>query len=196
MYKLNANKEVLGAMIKDYLNAERKSYIEKYSKKAIPFNKDEIAVISKILAEQTNGTGIHVKDIDRAVDEYLMRNNYAYENDAAVSLSRQYVAKTEGNYYYYSLIELNIFGGARSISEAKYLISQDITNNIKNIKKNPELVEANKININIVKDNSTKYLKDSEPLRVMYGSYDIETDEISFKFKREDMVKVYQGSVR
>ena len=196
MYKLNANKEILGAMVKDYLNAEKKSYIEKNSKKVIPFNKEEIAIISKILSEQSNGVGIHVRDIDRAVDEFLMRSNYAYENDATVSLSRQYVAKTEENYYYYALIELNIFGGARSISEAKYLISQEITNNLKNIRKNPELLESNKININIVKDNSTKYLKDSDPVRVMSGSYDIEADDITFKFRREDMVKLYQSAVK
>lgn len=193
MYKLNANKEVLGVMIKDYLNAERKSYIEKNSKKAIPFNKDEIAAISKILAEQSNGVGIHVKDIDRAVDEFLMRNNYAYENDAAVPLTRQYVEKIEDNYYYYSLIELNIFGGARTISEAMYLVSSELENNFKSIRKNPELMESNKININIVKDNSTKYIKDSDAIRVMGGVYDIEADKISFDFNRRDMIKMYQG---
>lgn len=196
MYKLNANKEVLGAMVKDYLNAERKSYIEKNSKKPIPFNKEEIAIISKILAEQSNGVGIHVKDIDRAVDEFLMRNNYAYENDAAVSLSRQYVAKTEDNYYYYALIELNIFGGARTISEAMYLVSQELDNNYKAIRKNPELVEANKININIVKDNSTKYLKDSEPVRIMSGAYDIAEDKVSIDFTRKDMTRLYQNGLK
>lgn len=196
MYKLNANKEILGAMIKDYLAAERKSYIEKNSKKAIAFTKEDVAVISKILAEQSNGVGIHVKDIDRAVDEYLMRNNYAYENDAAVALSRQYVAKTEDNYYYYALIELNIFGGARSISEAMYLISQELEMNAKSIRKNPSLLETNKININIVKDNSTKYLKDSDPIRVLSGSYDIEADEVNFKFKSADMSKIYSSAIK
>lgn len=196
MYKLNANKEVLGFMIKDYLNVEKKSYIEKNSKKPIPFNKEEIAEISKILAGQNNGMGIHVKDIDRAVDEFLMRNNYIYENDASVSLSRQYVAKTEDNYYYYALIELNIFGGARTISEAMYLVSKELDNNYKNIRKNPELVEGNKININIVKDNSTKYLKDSEPFRIMSGSYDIAEDKVSIDFTRKDMTRIYQNGLK
>lgn len=196
MYKLNANKEVLGFMIKDYLNVEKKYYIEKNSKKPIPFNKEEIAEISKILAGQNNGVGIHVKDIDRAVDEFLMRNNYIYENDASVSLSRQYVAKTEDNYYYYALIELNIFGGARTISEAMYLVSKELDNNYKNIRKNPELVEGNKININIVKDNSTKYLKDSEPFRIMSGSYDIAEDKVSIDFTRKDMTRIYQNGLK
>ena len=191
MYKLNANKEVLNILVIDYLNAEKKSYIEKNSGKSIPFNNAEIAEISKILAEQTNGTGIHVKDIDRAVDEYLMRNDYVYEG--ADGFSKQYVAKTEKNYYYYSLIELDVYGGARTVSEAMYLISKEIEKNLKGIKKNTELVTSNKIHLNIVKDNSTKYLSDSTTVIVMQGVYDIQSDEISFTSKRKDIGSINQN---
>ena len=191
MYKLNANKEVLTIMIKDYLNAEKKSYIEKYSGKPIPFNSIEVSSIAKILSEQTNGLGIHIEDIDKAVDEHLMRSNYAYEHSAGVNLSNQYVAKTEENYYYYSLIELDIYGGARNVSEAMYLISQEARRNLKFIKRNPNLLENNKIKLSIVKNNSTKYLQDSSLLRVMYGTYDVATGEIELKFKDEDMVHIY-----
>jgi hypothetical protein len=193
MFKLNTNKEVLSILVKDYINSEKKSYIEKVSGKQIPFNNDEIASVSKILAEQTNGTGIHVKDIDKAIDAYLMENNYAYEGSSEVSLSKQYVFKTEDNYYYYSLIELDIFGGARSISEAMSLISRDIKNNAKAIKKNSAIAASNKINLSVVKDNSTKYIQDKNPMRVMHGSYDVTTGEISLKCKVDDLNNMYSN---
>ena len=191
MYKLNANKEVLNILVKDYLNAEKKSYIEKNSNKQIPFNSSEISSISQILAEQTTGTGINVKDIDKAVDEFLMRCNYAYEG--ADGFSKKYVAKSEENYYYYSLIELEIYGGARSVSEAMYLISKEIEKNLKNIKKNTELTNSNKIHLSIVKDNSTKYLSDSTTAWVMHGFYDIESDEVNLKSKRKNIGDICSG---
>lgn len=191
MYKLNANQEVLTIMIRDYLNAEKKSYIEKYTGKQIPFNMEEITAIAKILSEQTNGLGILIEDIDKAVDEHLMRSNYAYEHSSGLNLSNQYVAKTEENYYYYSLIELDIYGGARNVSEAMYLISQEARRNLKFIKRNPKLLEGNKIKLNIVKNNSTKYLKDSSSIIVMHGTYDITTGGIQLNFKDEDMAHIY-----
>jgi hypothetical protein len=193
MFKLNNNKEVLNILVKDYIHEEKKSYIEKVSGKQIPFNSEEISVISKILAEQSNGTGIHVKDIDMAIDTYLKEHNYAYEGSNEVSLSKQYVFKTEDNYYYYSLIELDIYGGARSVSEAMSLISKEIKNSSRAIRKNNAILASNKINLSVVKDNSTKYIQDKNPMRVMHGSYDINTGEISLKCKVDDLNNMYSN---
>lgn len=191
MYKLNSNKEVLSILIKDYLNSERKSYVEKNSGKGIPFNEKEIAEIANILSEQINGSEISIKNIDKSVDEYLMRNNYAYEG--AEGFSKKYVAKSEENYYYYSLIELDIFGGARTVSEAMYLISKDIGRSLRAIKRNSELVKNNKIHLNIVKDNSTKYLKDSTTALIINGYYDIKEDEVNLKSKRKNIGDMYSS---
>lgn len=189
MYKLKKNKDVLITVIRDYIAAEKKMYLEKNSRQVIGFNDHDIEIIASVLCDQMDDWSISVQDIDKAVDTYLKNIGYVYDNE----ITKQYVKRAEENYYYYGLAELNITGSARSISEAMYLISKEIDSNLKTIAKIAEASDKKTITINIVKDNSTKFFKDNA-VRIMSGHYDSQTGEVGVKFEVQDIKNVFSGN--
>lgn len=191
VFNLSNSIEALEMLIKDYLNSCKGSYIDKTSGNQILFCKNDIKNIAETLSMRLKSKRqVDVLDIDQAVDEYLSSRGYAYD----YRITNQYAKKHDSNFYYYGVLDFNKYGSARSVNEALKLIASEIKASLKSLNSNSKEVQNDKVAINIVKDSSTKYIKDTNQQVIAQGYYKISTAQVSLTFDIDKMSFICGGN--
>lgn len=179
------NQKILYMMVNESLDANKDFYIDGVTGEEIEVLPEEIEKIANILADiLRNKKTISSKDIERATDRHLYEKGYVFD----ISRSKKYIKKAEDNYFYYSIVELNYVSSGNSIGEVIFGILKKIKENRNKLEKCIDVID-NLVTVNIVKDNSTRFIEDYNMVDIT-GVYNLTTGKLSLDFDMNKMLSL------
>lgn len=180
------NQKVLKMMIKENIENNKSLFLKDNSTtEELIFTEKDYEDISVILDKRLEGkVNISLEDIDIAIDDFLKEKKYIYD----YSLEKKYKKTLDGNYFYYGIIELDYYSAETSLEKLIYKVSEIVEKNYTRFCKSVDVFN-DIVNINIIKDSSTKFSPD-ENKSIFKAVLNLKTRNLVFNFNLDEIGKL------
>lgn len=179
------NQKVLKMMIKENIENNKSMFLKDNSKTELIFKDRDYDEISLLLNKRLEGkNNISLDDIDKAIDDFLKDKNYIFDN----KLDKKYKKTIDGNYFYYGIIELDHYSAEVSLEKLIYKVSHLLDRNYSRFCKSTR-VYNDIVNINIIKDGSTKFTPDNNK-STFKAVLNLKTKNVVFNFNLDEINKL------
>lgn len=180
------NKKVLNMMIKENIDNNKKLFLKDNSQTELIFSENDYEGIVSILSKKLEGkTNISLEDIDISIDEYLGSKGYIFD----CNIDNKYKKALNCNYYYFGIVELKYYSSATSMDSLLYKVSKVLNDNYARLCKSTK-VSNDLVNINIVKDNSTRFKQDNDKTFFRAG-FGLSNKNLIMNFNLDETIKLY-----
>lgn len=179
------NFKVLKMMIKENIENNKELFLKDSSKTELIITDEDYNDIALILNKRLEGkTTISLEDIDMSIDSFLKKKGYIFD----CSIDNKYKKTIDGNYFYFGILELNYYSTSTSINNLIFTISDIINKNYNKLSKSIKVID-DFVNINIVKDNSTRFDLDQDK-SVFKAGFNLKTKNLIFNFNIDEVLKL------
>ena len=179
------NDKILLMMIKENIQNNKKIFLSEDKENQLIFNDSDYLDIMRILNDKlSEKDNISIDDIDESIDNVLFKKGYIYDD----KLENRYRKTTNGNFYYFEVVELELRDSAKTIDELIFKLSNVVKSNHKKLSRSTKVID-DLVNINILKDNSTRFNLDEKKAYFKAG-FNLKTDNFIFNFLLEELTKI------
>ena len=178
------NQKVLKMMIKENIENNKSLFLKDDSKNELIFEEKDFDEMALMLNKRLEGkTNISLDDIDRVIDDFLRDRKYIFD----YRLEKKYKKTTNGNYFYFGILEIDYYSADTSLENLIYKVSHLMERNHTRFCKSTK-VYNDMVNIHIIKDGSTKFTKD-ENKSSFKAIYNLKTQNVIYNFPVNEMNK-------
>lgn len=179
------NLKVLKMMIKENIENNKNLFLKDGSKTELIIKEEDYNEISLILNKKLEGkTTISIEDIDISIDDFLKKRGYVFD----CSIENKYKKTIDGNYFYFGILELGHYSTDTSINNLIFTISDIINKNYNKLCKSTKVID-DFVNINIVKDNSSRFDLDQNK-SVFKAGFNLKTRNLILNFNLDEVLKI------
>lgn len=179
------NTKVLKMMIKENVENHKNIFFDEFSTDDSIISDTDYDKIAEILNANLEGKdNISITDIDMAIDIFLKEKNYVFDS----SIDNKYKKNINGNYFYFGVIELGYYSSVTSINDLLFNISDLMNKNYSKLCKSTKVID-DLVNINIVKDNSTRFNCDNNKA-IFKAVFNLQTKNLIFNFNLDELFKM------
>lgn len=179
------NKKVLTMMIKENIENNRNIFKKDINSDDLIIQNNDIDSISTLLSNRIkNKTNISIDDIDISIDDFLSSKGYIFDT----TIEKKYKKSPYGNYYYFGIVELKYYGSAVSMDELILKIKKVLSDNYEKIRRSTRVFN-DLVNINIVKDNSSKFIEDKNKIFYRAG-FNVSNKNLILNLNIDEMNKL------
>ena len=178
------NQKVLKMMIKENIENNKSLFLKDNSKNELIFEEKDFDEMALMLNKRLEGkTNISLDDIDRVIDDFLRDRKYIFD----YRLEKKYKKTTNGNYFYFGILEIDYYSADTSLENLIYKVSHLMERKHTRFCKSTK-VYNDMVNIHIIKDSSTKFTKD-ENKSSFKAIYNLKTQNVIYNFPVNEMNK-------
>lgn len=182
------SKKILTMMIRENIENNKRLFLKDDSETELIFAEEDYDEISKILEKGLEGkSNISLEDINESIDEFLVSKGYIFDGN----LENKYKKTIDGNYYYFGIVELGYYSAETSMDKLVFRLSEIIDKNYEKLRKSTK-VSNNLVNINIVKDNSSRFNSDKNKA-VFQTGFNLVTRNLIFNFNLDEIFKIHKN---
>lgn len=179
------NKKVLNMMIKENIENNKKLFLKDNSTTELIFEESDYSEIASILNKKLEGrTNISLEDIDSSIDEFLNLKGYIFD----CNIENKYKKTIDGNYFYFGIVELGYYSAETSINGLIFTLSNILNKHYNKLSKSTKVVN-DLVNINIVKDNSTRFKLD-ENKSVFRAGFNLKSKNLILNFNLDEVLNL------
>lgn len=179
---------LLTMLVKEHIGNNKEIFLKEDSDTELFLKEDDYDKIARILSKELKKKEqeeVRLNDIDKSIDIFLKEKGYIYD----CSIENRYKKNKNNNCFYFGIMELDYYSTALSMDDLIFKISKAVNRNYNKLNKNPA-VKNDLVNINIVKDNSTRF--DADDKKAVYKAvFNLQTHNLICNFNLSELSKMY-----